>query len=318
MLMPISEVARKTPKFRSLLRPEPDRPPDAAGSALGKSGMDRVRCSGFVSPSVKSVTRGIAVAMVGALSVVPIAAQEPGPIARSATPIATAIAAPPDPADADSSTAKRFIRDVGGDYKNFFSLDTALWLGVGGGAALAVHPADQRISDAARDANNSWPGGSVYGSQYLQVPLAIGWWAIASAAGSERHAETGRDLLRAQIAVFSWTYAIKLATDRTRPNGDSHSFPSGHASTSFATAMVLQDHYGWKVGLPAFLVASYTAASRVALNQHWTSDVVFGAALGMASARTVTIKFRESRLVVSPVVAGRRGAVVVSVARAHD
>ena len=117
------------------------------------------------------------------------------------------------------------------------------------------------------------------------------WWAIAAAAGSERHAETGRDLLRAQISVASWTYAIKLATDRTRPNGDPHSFPSGHASTSFATAMVLQDHFGWKVGLPAFVVASYTAASRVADNQHWTSDVVFGAALGIASARTVTIKF---------------------------
>jgi membrane-associated phospholipid phosphatase len=81
---------------------------------------------------------------------------------------------------------------------------------------------------------------------------------------------------------------------------------------------VLEDHYGWKVGLPAFLVASYTAASRVVANDHWTSDVVFGAALGMASARTVTIKFRESRLAVAPVVAGKRGAVVVSVVRSHD
>jgi membrane-associated phospholipid phosphatase len=213
----------------------------------------------------------------------------------------------------DGGAAVRFIRDVGGDYKHFFSVETAVWLGVGGGAALAVHPADQAISDAARDANDTLPGGSVYGSQYLQIPVAIAWWAIASAAGSERHAETGRDLLRAQISVASWTYAIKLVTDRTRPNGDSHSFPSGHASASFAAAMVLQDHYGWKVGLPAFVVASYTAASRVVENQHWTSDVIFGAALGIASARTVTIKFRESRLSISPVVAPKSGALIVSV-----
>jgi membrane-associated phospholipid phosphatase len=82
--------------------------------------------------------------------------------------------------------------------------------------------------------------------------------------------------------------------------------------------MVLQDHYGWKVGVPAFVVASYTAASRIAANQHWTSDVIFGAALGMASARTVTIKFRNSRLSVAPVVAGKRGALVVSVVRPPD
>ncbi len=267
-----------------------------------------------MSGPTSAVAWGIAVTIAGALSVVPVAAQEPVTIADAATAVAT----PSDPASGDASVSKRFIRDVGSDYKNFFSLETALWLGVGGGAALAVHPADQRISDAALDANDSLPGGSVYGSQYFQVPVAVAWWAIASAAGSERHAETGRDLLRAQISVFSWTYAIKLVTNRTRPNGDSHSFPSGHASTSFATAMVLQDHYGWKVGLPAFIAASYTAASRVAANQHWTSDVVFGAALGMASARTVTIKFRQSRLAVAPVVAGKRGAVIVSLVRARD
>jgi membrane-associated phospholipid phosphatase len=267
-----------------------------------------------MSASTRTVAWGIAVVLLGSLGGVSVAAQQPVVTDEPATEISGSAGA----AATDESTAKRFVRDVGSDYKNFFSVETAIWLGVGGGAALAVHPADQRISDAARDANDSLPGGAVYGSQYLQVPLAIGWWAIASAAGSARHAETGRDLLRAQIAVFSWTYAIKLATDRTRPNGDSHSFPSGHASTSFATAMVLEDHYGWKVGLPAFLVASYTAASRVVANDHWTSDVVFGAALGMASARTVTIKFRESRLAVAPVVAGKRGAVVVSVVRSHD
>jgi membrane-associated phospholipid phosphatase len=241
----------------------------------------------------------------------PLLAQTSSTVAGDATTTAWQ----PDAPASDTSAPVRFIRDVGGDYKHFFSVETALWLGVGGGAALAVHPADQAISDAAQDAHDTLPGGSVYGSQYLQIPVAVAWWAIASAAGSERHAETGRDLLRAQISVASWTYAIKLATDRTRPNGDSHSFPSGHASASFATAMVLQDHYGWKVGLPAFLIAGYTAASRVVENQHWTSDVVFGAALGIASARTVTIKFRESRVSIAPVVAPKSGALMVSVVR---
>src|SRR6185436_6773318 len=103
-----------------------------------------------------------------------------------------------------------------------------------------------------------------YGSQLLHVPVAIGIWAAGAAAGSGRVADAGRDLLRAQISVVSWTYAIKVSARRTRPDGsDTRSFPSGHASTSFATAMVLQEHFGWKLGVPFFAVASYTAASRV-------------------------------------------------------
>jgi membrane-associated phospholipid phosphatase len=237
-----------------------------------------------------------------------------GPPSVDATPV---VVLPQAPASRDATSANattRLVRDVLGDYAHFFSVETAVWLGVGGGAALVVHQSDESIRDAALAANTTLPGGDVYGSQFFQMPAALGWWAIAGAAGSQRHAQTGRDLFRAQIAVGSWTYAIKLATQRTRPNGDAHSFPSGHASASFATAAVLQDHYGWKVGVPAFLAAAYTAASRVTANQHWTSDVVFGAALGVACGRTVTIKFRESRISIAPAPMHGGAGVLVNVA----
>lgn len=215
----------------------------------------------------------------------------------------------------EPGVASRFVRDVAGDYKHFFSKETAIWLGVGGGAALAVHQADQSIADWVSTNSPSMPGGSIYGSQKFQIPVAIAWWVIAAAAGSESQAATGRDLLRAQLAVVSWTYAIKLVANRTRPNGEPHSFPSGHASTSFATASVLQEHFGWKVGLPAFLAAAYTGVSRVAENQHWSSDVVFGAAVGIASGRTVTIHVRHSRVTLSPV--AMPGGIGVSVGAAR-
>jgi membrane-associated phospholipid phosphatase len=242
-----------------------------------------------------------------------IAQTAPAPLSIAAAP---AVALPSnDAAPTERGWAIGFVRDVGGDYLHFFSKENGVWLGIGGLAALAVHPADDNLSEWATEDNPSMPGADTYGSQLLHVPVAMIVWAIGAAAGSGRVADTGRDLLRAQISVVSWTYAIKAATNRTRPNGDPHSFPSGHASTSFATAMVLQEHFSWKLGVPAFAAAAYTAVSRVAANQHWASDVVFGAALGLASGRTVTIHLRESRLSLAPLAVPGGGGVLVTVLR---
>ena len=65
---------------------------------------------------------------------------------------------------------------------------------------------------------------------------------------------------------------------------------------SFASATVLQRHFGWKVGLPAYAVASYVAASRVEMKRHYLSDVAFGAALGIVAGRSVTIGGRHQFL----------------------
>ena len=210
---------------------------------------------------------------------------------------------------------------MGSDYRNFFSWETALWLAIGGVTALAVHGADDAIRSALEDPEATLTksldlnGGAQYGNLAAQVPLAIGWWTIGQATGSSRGAAVGRDLLRAQISAMSWTYAIKYAVDRTRPNGDPRSFPSGHASAAFATAMVLQEHFGWKAGVPAFAMAAYTAASRVGVNQHWASDVVFGTAVGLASGRTVTIAVRETRLSLGPLAVPGGGGVLVTALR---
>ena len=235
----------------------------------------------------------------------------------TAVDITTFVEAAPtaEPDSGKTSGAGRFVRDVLSDYKNFFSVETAVWLSIGGGAALGVHQADHSIANWAQTTTPSLPGGTYYGSQAVQIPVAIIWWIAGSAAGSENQASTGRDLLRAQLSVASWTYAFKFATNRTRPNGMPRSFPSGHASTSFAIAAVLEEHFGWKAGLPALLAAAYTGVSRIAQNEHWASDVVFGAALGMAAGRTVTIRLRNTKVSVAPVSVPKGGGILLTVLR---
>ncbi len=79
------------------------------------------------------------------------------------------------------------------------------------------------------------------------------------------------------------TDLLKTHVGKLRPNdrSDTTSFPSGHTASAFASASFLHTRYGPKVGVPAYLAASLTAASRVAAGQHFMDDVLGGASLAM-------------------------------------
>jgi membrane-associated phospholipid phosphatase len=110
----------------------------------------------------------------------------------------------------------------------------------------------------------------------------------------------GADLVRANIVAQALTSGIKLSVRRGRPDGTQYSFPSGHASVSFAAATVLQRHFGWKTGLPAYAAASYVAASRIQERRHFFSDVAFGAVVGIVAGRTVTVGRGDYKFSVQP------------------
>jgi len=217
------------------------------------------------------------------------------------------------------SGGRGFLTDVFGDYRAMFSLENAEWYSVGGVGALAIHGADEYLRAKTQNEEatfaRSVEAGSTYGNLSAQVPLALGWWIAGHVSGSSRAAAAGRDLLRGQISALSWTYALKYAANRERPNGDPRSFPSGHASATFATAMVLQQHYGWKLGVPFFALSSYTALSRITVNKHWASDVAFGSVVGMVCGRTVTVHVRQAKVRVVPHAMNGGGAVLFTVVR---
>ena len=214
---------------------------------------------------------------------------------------ASAPVPPPDETRPPRGGVSGFFIDVGRDYRAWFTMDTTRTLMVGTAAAMVVRPADVPLSDRGlSEIEDGLTAGDEYGNLSLQVPLALAWWSIGKATGSRRAASAGRDLLRAQISATSWTYVGKYAVGRTRPNGDPRSFPSGHSSSSFAAATVLQRHYGWKLGVPFYALGVYTAASRIHDRKHWLSDTVMGATVGIAAGRAVTLHVKRRAVHVVP------------------
>jgi len=89
------------------------------------------------------------------------------------------------------------------------------------------------------------------------------------------------------------TYGLKYTVDAERPNGGKYSFPSGHTSISFASAEFIRKRYGWEYGIPAYAVASFVGYSRVEANQHYTRDVIAGAAIGILSSFIFTDPYQK-------------------------
>lgn len=89
-------------------------------------------------------------------------------------------------------------------------------------------------------------------------------------------------LLKSYGTTFVLTHALKRAVDKERPDGsDRLSFPSGHTSSAFSGASFLAKRYGWDVGVPAYLAASFVGYSRVHADKHDGWDVVAGATLAI-------------------------------------
>ena len=209
--------------------------------------------------------------------------------------------------------------DIAKDFARFFtSADTYTVLGIGLGTSAALAPFDDRIANSGLNGDLpqsppsvdvTFEAGELLGGSLVQFGGAFLTYGVGQFAPQSELAALGRDLVRAQVVTAGVTQLLKYSVRRERPDGSSRtSFPSGHSSGTFASAAVFQQRYGWKAGLPAFGVAAYVAASRLSENKHYLSDVVFGAAIGLAGGRAVTFRHGNTRFQLGPaVLAGGAG-----------
>lgn len=139
----------------------------------------------------------------------------------------------------------------------------------------------------------NWYGG--FPVKLLLLPACAGDVLVRGAAGSDWQ----RRPINAYAALGMTavcTEALKRLTHRQRPDGSNYrSFPSGHTSSSFAVAAVLQQYYGLGVGLPAYGLATLSGLARMQSHRHYLSDVLFGAGLGILFGRAFGRWYEKDR-----------------------
>lgn len=145
--------------------------------------------------------------------------------------------------------------------------------------------------------------GTLIGDPFIHLGLAAILYGGAIAADSPKWKETGEMLGEALILADASTFILKEATGRGRPiatnskadfkpfgfKNNYDAFPSMHTASSFAMASVLaatSESIAAKLG--CYSAATFVALSRIYQNKHWSSDVLFAAAIGELSGRVVT------------------------------
>ncbi|MEO8096738.1 MAG: phosphatase PAP2 family protein [Acidobacteriota bacterium] len=144
---------------------------------------------------------------------------------------------------------------------------------------------------------------SQVGAPYTIAGIAAAYLLVGKLGGHPKAEETGILGLEAVAHSQLITLGLKYITRRERPfdfhakggggtafwkGGDS--FPSGHASGSFALATVLAYEYGrdhhW-IPYVTYGLATLVAASRFSGEKHWLSDLFVGSTTGFLIGRYV-------------------------------
>jgi len=203
-------------------------------------------------------------------------------------------------------------RDVYHDFTAFPRREsTWIILAAGGGLAALAHPWDDDVNArlvSSSAADKIWKPGHIIGGPVMYVvPVALyvgGRYVLPQAKddGSQTNkwSHLGLDLIRAEILTEALVHGLKVSVQRTRPNGENYSFPSGHAASTFALAAVLERHLGYRLAWPTLVIATYVGTSRLHDNVHFLSDVVFGAAVGEAAGWTVVGRHGRTNYAFAP------------------
>ncbi len=136
--------------------------------------------------------------------------------------------------------------------------------------------------------NSFWDSvGDAGGNPATHFAVAGAGYFLSLARGDTKTYEVSKTLLNALAINGLSTLALKAATQTESPNGDKYGWPSGHTSSSFCFAAVMDQAYGPWVGVPLYGFASFVGYERIDARNHDFSDVISGALIGLAIGHAV-------------------------------
>lgn len=172
-----------------------------------------------------------------------------------------------------------------------------------GGASIALHSsgADRNIADDI-DGNqfftDNWSdeGLTLVGGPGFHFGVTGLWYLFSADAGDELNKQRSWTMMKALSITSATTLGMKLIRNNDTPNGKPLAWPSGHTSSSFTVAAVLDEMYGPQVGVPAYIGAGLVGYRMMDSGDHWASDVVFGAVLGYIVGHHVASQDKDAGL----------------------
>jgi hypothetical protein len=201
----------------------------------------------------------------------------------------------------------------------FLRKDNLTALLLAGGASIAMHQsnADKNIADNF-DKHHIFHGFTdeslnIIGGPGAHFAVAGLWYGLSAENEDVFNRERAWTMTTALAITGLTTVGLKAIRGNDTPNDKDWAWPSGHTASSFTVASVLDEFYGPKVGIPAYVLASLVAYRMMDTGDHWASDVVFGATLGWVVGHTVAGKHKELEIAgfkVLPYTGGANGTAM--------
>jgi len=177
------------------------------------------------------------------------------------------------------------------------------------GTIGAVSVFDRQVDDwvQARRSSHSDAVARVFrkgGEPVVVFGITGGILAAGVISGRKDLQRSGGRVLASVVTAGLTTVAIKRIVGRFRPDvtsdqyvfrpfSDHDAFPSGHTTVAFALATSLAEeiHRPWATAV-LYAGATGTAWSRLNDHEHWLSDVLGGAAVGITAAKAIEGRWR--------------------------
>jgi membrane-associated phospholipid phosphatase len=182
------------------------------------------------------------------------------------------------------------------DFLAFWKPRNVLFIGAGLGLGIGLRQSvdeDTRgyISRHPRRWSSFTESLGIVGNTEYQIAAIVALYGFSFRTENAELMEFTQLLIRTYTLTGLSTVTVKAIANTDRPSAQwmngQFGFPSAHSSTSFAIAATTEEYYGPRAGIPAYILAGLISWSRVDEQDHDVSDVVFGAFLGYAIAKSI-------------------------------